>query len=73
VLSRAWSLAFTRRSWCSSNKSCGVNWISKVSAIALAWIAVGALCPSLLRRDFAMGHIASGVTSELLIFVLHRF
>jgi hypothetical protein len=33
------------------------------------WIAVGALGPSLLRRDFAMGHIAWGVTSALPIFV----
>jgi hypothetical protein len=69
VSSRAWTLASTRRSWFSSHSSCGVNWISKHSAIALAfsdgrnlrpeapWIAVGALGPSLLRRDFAMGHI----------------
>jgi hypothetical protein len=47
-----------------------VNWISKQSAIMLAfsdgrnlmpeapWITVGALGPSLVRRNFAMGHIA---------------
>jgi hypothetical protein len=47
------------------------------SAIALAfyhernirpegsWIAVGALDPSFFSRDFAVGHIAWGVTSEL--------
>jgi hypothetical protein len=51
-----------------------VNWISKLSAFALSfskgwnlrpvapWMAVGALGPSLFSRDFAMGHIAWGVT-----------
>jgi hypothetical protein len=84
VSSRACTLASTCRSWFSSHGSCGVNWISKQSAIAFAfsdgrnlrpealWIAVSALCPSLVRRDFAMGHIAWGVTSALPIFVSHR-
>jgi hypothetical protein len=61
-----------------------MNWFSKQSAIALAfldgwnlrpegpWMAVGALGPFLLRRDFAMGQIAWGVTSVLLIFVSQR-
>jgi hypothetical protein len=83
-LSRASTLASTRCSWFSSHRSCGVNWISKQSAIALAfsngwnlrpeapWMAVGALGPSPFRRDFAMGHIAWGVTSVLLILVSHR-
>jgi hypothetical protein len=82
--SRAWTLASTRRSWFSSHKSWCVNWFSKQSAIVLAfsdrrnlrtewpWIAVGALGPSLYRRDFAMGHIAWGVTSQLPIFVSHH-
>jgi hypothetical protein len=81
--SRAWTLASTRRSWFSSHKSCGVNWFSKQSAIALAlssgwyfspkgpWIAVGALGPSLLVRDFAIGHIAWGVSSVFSSFVSH--
>jgi hypothetical protein len=34
--SRVWTLASTRRSWFSSHRSCGVNWFSKQSAIALA-------------------------------------
>jgi hypothetical protein len=64
--SRAWTLASTCRSWLSSHRSCGVNWFSKQSAIALAlsaecyfrpkkpWMAVGAFGPSLLVRDFAI-------------------
>jgi hypothetical protein len=82
--SRAWTLAFTRRSCFSSHKSCCVNWFSKQSAITLAFsdewnlrpegprIAVGALGPSLFRRGIAMGHIAWGVISELPNFVSHR-
>jgi hypothetical protein len=77
----AWTLATTRHSWFSSRKSCGVNCISKQSAIALAFsdgwnlrpeaprIAVGVLGPpSLFRGDFGMGHIAWGVTSVLPVF-----
>jgi hypothetical protein len=61
-----------------------MKWFSKQSAIALAlsngrnltpegpWIAVGALGPFLLRRDFAMSHIIWEVTSQLSIFISHR-
>jgi hypothetical protein len=81
ALSRAWTLVSTRHSWFSSHRSSCVNWFSKQSAIVLAfsdgwnlrpqgpWMAVGALGPSLFRRDFAMGRIARGVTSVLPIFV----
>jgi hypothetical protein len=60
-----------------------VNWFSMQSAIALAsssgwyfrpkkkWIAVGALGPSLLVRDFAIGHIAWGVSSVFSNSVSH--
>jgi hypothetical protein len=82
--SRALILAYTRRSLFSSPKSCGVNCFSKQSAIALAFSngrnfrpkgpqeAVGALGPTLFRRDFAVGSILWGVTSQLPIFVSHR-
>jgi hypothetical protein len=82
--SRAWTPGSTRRAWFSSHKSWRVNWFSKQSAVAFAfsdgwnvrpegpWIAIGALGPSLFRRDFAMGHIAWGVTSVLPVFVSHR-
>jgi hypothetical protein len=85
ALSRARTPASTRRSWSSSHKSWYVNWFSKQSAIALAfsdgwnlrpegpWIAVGALGPSLFRRDFAMGQIAWGVTSVLTYFCFPPF
>jgi hypothetical protein len=68
VLSRAWTPPPAVHDF--RHKSCGVNWISKQSAIALAfsdgwnlrpeapWIAIGALGPSHLRRDFVLGHIA---------------
>jgi hypothetical protein len=36
------------------------------------WIAVGALGPSRFSGDFAVGHIAWGVTSKLTIFVSHH-
>jgi hypothetical protein len=83
--SRVWPLASTQRSWFSSHRSWCVNWFSKQSAIALAfsngwnlrpeglWMAVGALGPSLFRRNFAMGQKAWGGTSVLLIFVSHRW
>jgi hypothetical protein len=79
--SRAWTLASTRHSWFSSHKSCGENWFSKQSAIALVfssirncrpeepWLAVGAPGSLLLMRNFAMGHIPWGVMSQLAIFV----
>jgi hypothetical protein len=35
-------------------------------------MAVGALGPSLFAREFAMGHIAWGVTSVFAHFVSHR-
>jgi hypothetical protein len=82
--SRAWTLAPTRRSWFPSHRSWCVNWFSKQSAIALAfsdgwnsrseepWMAVGELGPFLFGRDFAVGQLAWGVTSVLLIFVFHR-
>jgi hypothetical protein len=82
--SRAWSLASSRHSWFPSHRSCGVNWFSKQSAIALAlstgwyfrpkrpWMAVGALGPSLFVRDFAIGYIAWGVYSVFASFVSHR-
>jgi hypothetical protein len=53
-----------------------VNWCSKLSAIVLAlssrwyfrpkrpWIAVGALGPSLLLRDFAIGQSQSYITTD---------
>jgi hypothetical protein len=84
VSCRARTAASTRRLWFSSHKSCGVNCISKQSAIALAfsdgrnlrpevpWIAVDALGPSLSRRHFAMSHIVWSVASALPIFVSHR-
>jgi hypothetical protein len=76
--------AASRRSWFSSHRSCGVNYLSKQSAIVLAfpngwnfipkgpWIAVGALSPSLFVRSFSMGQFAWGVTSDLAIFDSHR-
>jgi hypothetical protein len=82
--SRAWTLASTRLSWFSSHRLCGVNWFSKQSAITLAlsigrylrpkgpWMAVGALGPSLCVRNFAMGHIAWGVSSVFDRTVSHR-
>jgi hypothetical protein len=36
------------------------------------WMAVGALGPSMFIRDFAMGHIAWGVSSVLANRVSHR-
>jgi hypothetical protein len=81
---RASTLSSTRRSWFSSHRYCGVNWIFKQSANALAisdgwnlrpeasWIPVDALGPSLLRRDYAMGHIAWDVTSVVLFLISHR-
>jgi hypothetical protein len=83
-LRRVWTLASTQLSWFLSHRSWCVNRFSKQSAIALAfsdgwnlrpegpWIAVGALGPSLLRRDFAMDQIAWDVTSVVLIFVSYR-
>jgi hypothetical protein len=71
----AWTLASTRYLWFSSHKSCSVNWFSKQSSIMVdftrgwylrtkgSWIAIGAFDPSLLMKDFAIGHIAWGVTS----------
>jgi hypothetical protein len=35
-------------------------------------MAVGSLGPSLFVRDFAMGHIAGGVSSVFASFVSHR-
>jgi hypothetical protein len=61
-----------------------VSCLSKLSVIALAFsngsnfipkgprIADGALGPSLFVRSFAMGHVACGVTSGLVIFYSHR-
>jgi hypothetical protein len=37
VSSRAWTLSSTRCWWFSSHRSCGVNWISKQSAIAYCY------------------------------------
>jgi hypothetical protein len=80
--SSTWTIASTCRSWFSSHKSWGVNCFYEQSAIALALsrnfrpkgprIAVGAHDQSLIKRNFAMGHILWGVTSQLPILVSHR-
>jgi hypothetical protein len=60
--SSAWTPAFNRRLWFSSQQSCDVNWYSKKSAVEVAfssgwdlrakgpWIAVGAFGPSLFIK-----------------------
>jgi hypothetical protein len=81
--SRVWTLVFTCRSWFLSDKWWDVNWVSKQSAITLAfsfglyvvlkgpWIAVGVFGSSLFISDFAIGHWAWGVTSHFPNFACH--
>jgi hypothetical protein len=81
--STTWTQASTRHSWHSSHRSCAMNKFSKHSAIALAfsggrnirpegpWITAGAFGPSLFKKNFAVGQIARGVTSQLVILFSH--
>jgi hypothetical protein len=59
-----------------------MNWSAKQTAIAFnlsvqsnkgpkePWIANGAFDPTILERDYAMRHIAWGVTSQIANFFL---
>jgi hypothetical protein len=83
--SRAWTLASTRRSRFSSHRS-HERWIGFLNNLQSRWLslsgnyvipkgpwtAVGASGPSLFIRDFAVGHIDWGVTSQFPTFVSHR-
>jgi hypothetical protein len=81
--SRAWTLVSTHRSWFSSRRSWEVNWFSKQSAIALAFLfgwyvicigprtAIGAFGPYLLISNFAIDHNAWDVTSQFPTFISH--